>query len=84
MNHLICQSGAGKTTLMDVIALRKESGNISGDVLLNGFPQESISFRRCSGYVEQFGKSVGGRKDSCFLAIDICYHTLTLLFCLFL
>lgn len=62
MNHLIWQSGAGKTTLMDVIALRKGSGNISGDVLLNGFPQESISFRRCSGYVEQFGKSVGGEK----------------------
>ena len=50
------ESGAGKTTLMDVIALRKASGHISGDVLLNGFPQEQISFRRCSGYVEQFGK----------------------------
>ncbi len=50
------ESGAGKTTLMDVIALRKGSGKITGDVLLNGFPQESISFRRCSGYVEQFGK----------------------------
>ena len=50
------ESGAGKTTLMDVIALRKRSGEISGDVLLNGFPQEPISFRRCSGYVEQFGE----------------------------
>ena len=39
---------------MDVIALRKGSGHITGDVLLNGFPQETISFRRCSGYVEQF------------------------------
>ena len=38
----------------DVIALRKRSGTISGDVLLNGWPQEPISFRRCSGYVEQF------------------------------
>lgn len=56
------QSGAGKTTLMDVIALRKvgvvslgknKSSGISGDVLLNGFPQEEVSFRRCSGYVEQ-------------------------------
>ena len=41
---------------MDVIALRKGSGHISGEVLLNGFPQEDISFRRCSGYVEQFGE----------------------------
>lgn len=39
---------------MDVIALRKGSGKISGEVRLNGFPQEDISFRRCSGYVEQF------------------------------
>lgn len=39
---------------MDVIALRKGGGEISGEVLLNGFPQEKTSFRRCSGYVEQF------------------------------
>lgn len=38
----------------DVIALRKGSGEISGEILLNGFPQEKVSFRRCSGYVEQF------------------------------
>ena len=40
--------------VMDVIALRKQSGDITGEVLLNGFSQNSISFRRCSGYVEQF------------------------------
>ncbi len=46
---------------MDVIALRKGSAlsfrdnvGITGDILLNGFPQEKISFKRCSGYVEQF------------------------------
>ena len=43
-----------KTTLMDVIALRKQSGTIKGKVCLNGWPQDTISFRRCSGYVEQF------------------------------
>jgi len=51
---LMGESGAGKTTLMDVIALRKGGGEISGEVLLNGFSQEKVSFRRCSGYVEQF------------------------------
>ena len=38
----------------DVIALRKNTGTVTGDVRLNGFEQEKISFRRCSGYVEQF------------------------------
>ena len=47
-------SGAGKTTLMDVLSLRKSSGEITGDVRLNGHPQEELSFRRCTGYVEQF------------------------------
>jgi ABC-type multidrug transport system ATPase subunit len=43
-----------KTTLMDVIAMRKTSGNITGEIRLNGFLQERTSFLRCSGYVEQF------------------------------
>ena len=42
-------SGAGKTTLMDCLALRKTSGEITGDVRLNGHPQEELSFRRCTG-----------------------------------
>jgi ABC-type multidrug transport system ATPase subunit len=39
---------------MDVIALRKTTGIIQGKVYVNGFPQELKTFRRCSGYVEQF------------------------------
>lgn len=54
MTALMGSSGAGKTTLMDVLALRKSSGEITGDVRLNGHPQEEVSFRRCTGYVEQF------------------------------
>lgn len=41
-------------TEQDVIALRKRTGTITGDILLNGWPQDPVSFRRCSGYVEQF------------------------------
>jgi ABC-type multidrug transport system ATPase subunit len=48
------QSGAGKTTLLDVISLRKRTGTIGGSVFMNGWPQDAVSFRRCSGYVEQF------------------------------
>jgi ABC-type multidrug transport system ATPase subunit len=54
MCALMGTSGAGKTTLMDVIALRKQSGITTGNVYLNGFPQDGRSFRRSSGYVEQF------------------------------
>lgn len=34
--------------------MRKTSGTITGEIKLNGFPQERTSFLRCSGYVEQF------------------------------
>jgi len=54
MTALMGSSGAGKTTLMDVLALRKTSGEIEGEVRLNGHLQEERSFRRCTGYVEQF------------------------------
>jgi ABC-type multidrug transport system ATPase subunit len=39
---------------MDVLSLRKASGEVSGDIRINGDPQESNSFRRVTGYVEQF------------------------------
>jgi len=54
MCALMGSSGAGKTTLMDVIAMRKTSGTITGEIELNGFDQERTSFLRSSGYVEQF------------------------------
>ena len=34
--------------------MRKTSGELTGDIRLNGFLQERTSFLRCSGYVEQF------------------------------
>lgn len=34
--------------------MRKTTGQINGKVFLNGHPQEPRSFRRTSGYVEQF------------------------------
>ena len=54
MTALMGSSGAGKTTLMDVLALRKSSGIVEGEVRVNGHLQDSKSFRRCTGYVEQF------------------------------
>ena len=41
-----------QTTLLDVIAMRKTSGDIEGEIRLNGFLQERTSFLRCSGVSE--------------------------------
>ncbi|KAG0492944.1 hypothetical protein HPP92_006342 [Vanilla planifolia] len=46
-------SGAGKTTLMDVLAGRKTSGYIEGDIRISGFPKKQETFARICGYCEQ-------------------------------
>jgi ABC-type multidrug transport system ATPase subunit len=53
LTALMGSTGAGKTTLMDVIAGRKTAGTIKGEILLNGFPATDLSVRRCTGYCEQ-------------------------------
>ncbi|KAG2488519.1 hypothetical protein HYH03_012840, partial [Edaphochlamys debaryana] len=47
-------SGAGKTTLMDVIAGRKTIGSISGTITVNGHTADPRAWSRVMGYVEQF------------------------------
>ena len=53
LTALMGSSGAGKTTLMDVIAGRKTMGKITGDILVNGRPKDTKSFNNLTGYVEQ-------------------------------
>ncbi|RLN10353.1 hypothetical protein BBJ28_00017641 [Nothophytophthora sp. Chile5] len=53
LTALMGSSGAGKTTLMDVIAGRKTGGKISGKILLNGYEANDLAIRRCTGYCEQ-------------------------------
>jgi len=53
MTALMGSSGAGKTTLMDVIAGRKAEGCVRGEIMLNGFPATDQAIRRCAGYCEQ-------------------------------
>ncbi|OQS03893.1 ATP-binding Cassette (ABC) Superfamily [Thraustotheca clavata] len=50
---LMGSSGAGKTTLMDVIAGRKTGGKIEGSIYLNGYPATDLAIRRATGYCEQ-------------------------------
>ena len=53
MTALMGQSGAGKTTLMDVIAGYKTGGVITGDVLIDGIPKKNSIWKKISGYAEQ-------------------------------
>ncbi|GIL67171.1 hypothetical protein Vafri_20606 [Volvox africanus] len=54
LTSLMGASGAGKTTLMDVLAGRKTGGRQDGEQLVNGAPKRKASFARLMGYVEQF------------------------------
>lgn len=53
LTALMGVSGAGKTTLMDVLAGRKTGGYIEGDVRISGYPKLQETFARVSGYCEQ-------------------------------
>ncbi|KAG5249759.1 pleiotropic drug resistance protein [Salix suchowensis] len=53
LTALMGVSGAGKTTLMDVLAGRKTSGYIEGDIKISGYPKKQETFARIAGYCEQ-------------------------------
>ncbi|XP_042504440.1 pleiotropic drug resistance protein 1-like [Macadamia integrifolia] len=53
LTSLMGVSGAGKTTLMDVLAGRKTGGYIEGSIKISGYPKKHETFARISGYCEQ-------------------------------
>jgi len=58
---LIIYAGAGKTTLMDVLAGRKTAGTMTGDILVNGYPKNQKTFSRimgCKSYLRYVDGSI--------------------------
>ncbi|WOH13107.1 hypothetical protein DCAR_0832616 [Daucus carota subsp. sativus] len=53
LTALMGVTGAGKTTLMDVLSGRKDSGHTEGDIRIGGSPRVQQTFARVSGYCEQ-------------------------------
>ena len=53
LTALMGVSGAGKTTLMDVLAGRKTGGYIEGMISISGYPKKQETFARIAGYCEQ-------------------------------
>ncbi|KAI9594039.1 hypothetical protein BDF19DRAFT_423796 [Syncephalis fuscata] len=46
-------SGAGKTSLLDILAQRNKSGEVHGDIFVNGKTVDNQTYRRVIGYVDQ-------------------------------
>nr|CCA23972.1 hypothetical protein SORBIDRAFT_04g007270 [Albugo laibachii Nc14] len=53
MTALMGATGAGKTTLMDVMAGRKTGGSIVGEIVVNGESKNHSNFSRIAAYCEQ-------------------------------
>ncbi|XAR69345.1 Xenobiotic-transporting ATPase [Bertholletia excelsa] len=53
LTALMGVTGAGKTTMMDVLAGRKTGGYIQGRIMISGYPKKQETFARIAGYCEQ-------------------------------
>lgn len=54
LTALMGVSGAGKTTLMDVLSGRRSGGTVEGEIRIAGYPKVQKTFARILGYCEQY------------------------------
>ncbi|XP_053114361.1 broad substrate specificity ATP-binding cassette transporter ABCG2-like isoform X2 [Hemicordylus capensis] len=52
LNAILGPTGCGKSSLLDILATRKDPKGLSGEILVNGYPQPP-HFKCMSGYVVQ-------------------------------
>ncbi|NXW93513.1 ABCG2 protein, partial [Alopecoenas beccarii] len=52
LNAILGPTGSGKSSLVDILAARKDPNGLSGDILINGAPQPA-NFKCTTGYVVQ-------------------------------
>ncbi|KFQ05307.1 ATP-binding cassette sub-family G member 2, partial [Haliaeetus albicilla] len=52
LNAILGPTGSGKSSLLDILAARKDPHGLSGDILIDGAPQPA-NFKCTSGYVVQ-------------------------------
>ncbi|NXB64304.1 ABCG2 protein, partial [Struthidea cinerea] len=52
LNAILGPTGSGKSSLLDILAARKDPHGLSGNILINGAPQPA-NFKCTSGYVVQ-------------------------------
>lgn len=54
LTALMGESGAGKTTLLNILSKRTETGDLSGEILIDGKPLDNdFAFKRSIGFVQQ-------------------------------
>lgn len=53
LTALMGVTGAGNTTLMDVLAGRKTGGYIQGSITISGYPKKQETIARIAGYCEK-------------------------------
>ncbi len=59
LTALFGASGCGKTSLMDVLARRKNTGNVEGEIRFAGAPCKKENIKHLCGYVEQLRDTMG-------------------------